>query len=254
LIGSNVVLKNHELSEWGISRRVATAFIILPFVGAVSVALTRFWYPLFRALTAEDHIIEWAQFICWVVSCAASGVVANRLWRSHRRGLALLWASLSLGFFLIAGEEIAWGQRLLGLETPEALERVNRQQEITVHNIGLLGYAFDVVFIAAGLYGAGAALWCRHLRPRQNTDLVDLLVPPLFLAGLFSMVPLYKLIRLPLALIGVPSFIDYAEYIELCLALGVACFSVLLLRRRRSGLTSPRKEKAASLSPSDARY
>jgi len=226
------LLKDQELDEWGISRRVAIAYLVLPLVGAVAVALTRFWYPLFHALTGEDRIFEWAQFGCWVVAFVASSAMSIRLFRNHRRGVAFLWAVLALGMFLIAGEEIAWGQRLLRLETPGLLKRVNRQREITVHNIGNLGFAFDAIFITAGLYGCITAAWYRHLRPPRNFDLVDLLVPPLFMASLFLAVPLYKSIRAVLWVAGVPSFIDYAEYIELCLAFGLASFTFLSLRRQ----------------------
>ena len=227
------ILKEHELREWGVSRRAAIALLIVPPVGAVVVALTGFWYPLFRMLTAEDHIFEWVQFFCWVVVFLSGIAMTQRLWTTRRRGVAVLWAIVALGAFVIAGEEIAWGQRLFGLETPDALARVNRQGEITVHNIGSWGLVFDAVFIVAGLYGAGSAFWYRLHRPPPNRQLVDLLVPPLFLVSLFLAVPLYKTIRAGLWLVGVPSFVDYAEYIELCLVFGLASFGVLSLRRQK---------------------
>ena len=36
---------------------------------------------------------------------------------------------------LVALEEISWGQRILGLRTPELLLEVNRQKELNLHNI-----------------------------------------------------------------------------------------------------------------------
>jgi len=230
----DTLLKEHELRQYAVSRRAAIALLVVPFVGAVLVALTGFWNPLFDLLTAEDHIFEWGQFFSWVVIVLAGTAMALRVWATSHRGVALLWAIVALGALVIAGEEIAWGQRLFGLETPEALARVNRQGEITVHNIGSWGLAFDAVFIVAGLYGAGTAFWFRHYRPPQDQHLVDLLVPPVFLVSLFIAVPLYKAIRAGLWLFGVPSFDDYAEYIELCLVFGLACFSILALRRQRA--------------------
>lgn len=234
-LGLRNLPSDRELREWAVSRRVAVAYLVLPIAGAVVVALTRFWNPLFRLLTAEDRIFEWAQFACWVVAALASGTMALRLFRGRRHAVALLWAALALGLFLVAGEEIAWGQRLFGLETPTVLERVNRQGEITVHNIQGVRILFAAVFVIAGLYGAGSAIWLRYLRPPTRRDLVDLLVPPLFLASLFILVPLYKLIRALLDVAGVPSLLDYGEYIELCLAFGFASFGVLSLRRRGLG-------------------
>jgi hypothetical protein len=54
----------------------------------------------------------------------------RRLFRGHPGHLALCAI-----LFLACMEEISWGQRLLGLETPEAIARVNRQREINIHNL-----------------------------------------------------------------------------------------------------------------------
>ena len=36
------------------------------------------------------------------------------------------------------GEEISWGQRVFGFETPEALKEVNEQDEFNLHNLTIL--------------------------------------------------------------------------------------------------------------------
>lgn len=47
-----------------------------------------------------------------------------------------VWLSLvTLACVYIAGEEISWGQHLLGWETPEALKTLNDQRETNIHNI-----------------------------------------------------------------------------------------------------------------------
>lgn len=47
----------------------------------------------------------------------------------------LVYLGLALLFFFGAGEEISWGQRLLGFQTPEPLSQVNRQEEFNLHNL-----------------------------------------------------------------------------------------------------------------------
>lgn len=42
---------------------------------------------------------------------------------------------LFLFFFVCFGEEISWGQRLLGITTPECLQEINSQDEINIHNL-----------------------------------------------------------------------------------------------------------------------
>lgn len=44
----------------------------------------------------------------------------------------------ALIFFIGAGEEISWGQRIFKIETPESIAAINTQEEITLHNIKFL--------------------------------------------------------------------------------------------------------------------
>ena len=46
-----------------------------------------------------------------------------------------VYLGLALLFLFGAGEEISWGQRLLGFETPAAISEVNRQEEFNLHNL-----------------------------------------------------------------------------------------------------------------------
>ncbi len=48
--------------------------------------------------------------------------------------LIAFFCMVALGGFVVAGEEISWGQRLLGLNTPEEWAAVNTQDELTLHN------------------------------------------------------------------------------------------------------------------------
>ncbi|MCY4027264.1 MAG: hypothetical protein OXH75_13255 [Acidobacteria bacterium] len=85
--------------------------------------------------TAEDGLLEWLT----VLALGAIAVVlANRLWKYR---LSFTWRQRSVLAALVvlatfgAGEEISWGQRLLGIETSEFFLDHNRQQEINLHNL-----------------------------------------------------------------------------------------------------------------------
>ncbi|GJM36519.1 MAG: hypothetical protein DHS20C18_55200 [Saprospiraceae bacterium] len=54
---------------------------------------------------------------------------------------------LALGalLFLFAMEEISWGQRIIGWETPKALHKVNTQHETNLHNI--FNQYFEVLYL-----------------------------------------------------------------------------------------------------------
>jgi hypothetical protein len=59
--------------------------------------------------------------------------------RRARTGLILKLSLLVLAavFLFGAGEEVSWGQRIFGVETPESIAEANKQDEITVHNLTL---------------------------------------------------------------------------------------------------------------------
>ena len=61
--------------------------------------------------------------------------LAERSW--WRRGVYVLGAAALL---FVAGEEISWGQRILGFATPDALAALNRQDEFNVHNIRYVSF------------------------------------------------------------------------------------------------------------------
>ena len=55
--------------------------------------------------------------------------------RNDRRIKQLVLVLLALAFFFGAGEEISWGQRMLGLEPPAEVREANTQGELNFHNL-----------------------------------------------------------------------------------------------------------------------
>lgn len=96
-------------------------------------------------INREDGVIEELSALLLLVASAVSLWVAWRVGPKDRRFPMHLF--LAFLFFVMCGEEISWGQRYIGLETPEALAAVNVQGEINFHN--MFGYFFDHMFIAA---------------------------------------------------------------------------------------------------------
>ena len=64
-------------------------------------------------------------------------------------------------FFVLAGEEISWGQRILGIATPESLKAVNVQEEFNFHNI-------DGIHQHVRLVGVLSAAFFCYLIPLSN--------------------------------------------------------------------------------------
>lgn len=54
---------------------------------------------------------------------------------AYRKPEAIWILGLALLFFVAFGEEISWGQRIYGFETPEGLKEYNKQHEFNIHNL-----------------------------------------------------------------------------------------------------------------------
>lgn len=111
---------------------------------AIYIALTYLVLALGNTILAaaipEDHYFE----IVGASSLLVTSVLFFYGFRLVRRTLDRTWTSrakqlvylgLALVFFFGAAEEISWGQRILGFETPEPMSQVNRQEEFNLHNL-----------------------------------------------------------------------------------------------------------------------
>lgn len=99
-------------------------------------------------LNKEDGLIEDMTVVFFGCACIAA-LVASCEAKRWRRFTHVLFAVF---FALCVGEEVSWGQRILGLSASGALANINVQQEINIHN--LFGYFADHLFVAGVfLYG-----------------------------------------------------------------------------------------------------
>src|SRR5215213_4287970 len=119
---SVIVSLRASAKDWNISTRTAWLIFGLPIIGGVLLIFIRAHYGLYNFLTKEDGPIEWSQFVFYFLAALASLGVAVKRFRSGHPWQALLFTGLAGATFFIAGEEIAWGQRIFGLQTPEQLK------------------------------------------------------------------------------------------------------------------------------------
>ncbi len=98
----------------------------------VAVYLYNAHFDTFFDLTLEDHLVEWTQF--WLVLAASVLMFVAWARTRFRRWFTLGYA---LVFFVVAGEEIDWGDRIWGNGTigdPNS-KGLNEQGELNLHNI-----------------------------------------------------------------------------------------------------------------------
>ena len=118
----------------------------IPFIALyVSLLLFMGFYWLVATACPETHLYymmgefgvpEVMTAICFL----GAAIIAGLVLRHHKHmtiSAVLFFAGLALFFFVCAGEEMSWGQHLLGFKTPEQIAEINEQGEFNLHNMDL---------------------------------------------------------------------------------------------------------------------
>lgn len=108
--------------------------------------------------------------------------------RTHRPLLFLLFLGLVAGVFLFGfGEELSWGQRIFGFQSPHFFVENNSQGETTIHNFVFRGKRINKLVFGLSLgifitiYSIPLPIFYRiSSRVRRFVDTIGLPIPKLF--------------------------------------------------------------------------
>lgn len=193
--------------------------------GEILSALCREDGPV-ESLTALSYLLASALFLR-----AAAAVRFRNLWAW---GYALL-------FFLVAGEEVSWGQRLWDLPTPEELRALNVQGELNLHNLDGVSQSVRAAGLMVVLAICYFAPWTARLSPGAKELALKLRIP-LFPSWASSAVTLGLVFMVAPRLFGQVVF-ELDELGELYLSLGFLCFGLAALPQ-----LTPRPSSSAAVS------
>ena len=129
-----------QLASTPIPRPLIVGLAVILGVVAYGLILLHRDPGAFRIWVREDGLAEWLTFaellmmsvysiiIFYLLNQFDAGKPARRIW-------------LFLGFLFLFGamEEISWGQRILGIESPDWFLKHNRQGETNIHNLVIHG-------------------------------------------------------------------------------------------------------------------
>lgn len=122
-----------EREEW--SEFFVASFLI--FLAALPAILFASNGSLPSVWLREDGIYESVAAVACIITALA--LFWTGIKTAHTNKLVLFWLmSFSFTLFFLGGEEISWGQRLIGFDTPESIANVNYQNEFNVHNLTLI--------------------------------------------------------------------------------------------------------------------
>jgi hypothetical protein len=127
---------------WNGPLKLMTALFLIA-AAYLAVGGRLFTFEQLQVINQEDGFIETLSAALLLAAAVLSLRTAAGLHGMPARRAMHLF--LALLFIVMCGEEISWGQRYLGIETPEAIKDINVQAEINLHN--MFGYLFDHLFI-----------------------------------------------------------------------------------------------------------
>ena len=157
----------------------------------------------------EDEYIEWASFWAFLLAAVAA-VVASREPAAGRFPWFLY--GLALFCFVVAMEEISWGQRVLGYRPPVYFLEHNFQQEFNFHNVIDTDYRKLALSATIAGYGVLLPLLALVAPLRRLFERIGIVVPSLGLLPLFAAT---------FAMYLVYPFSHSGEWVELMLGLGM---------------------------------
>lgn len=182
-----------------------------------ALAASRYAPDAYYVAMQEDRAVEWLTVACFLAAAALGG------WRGAR-GRRI--GDLLVAFFCIAaaGEEISWGQRLIGYTPPDLFLARNAQQEANLHNLAeAFGQPKWTLIAILAAYGVAAPLATRFVPVlRRLAERLGFTSPPLDVLPWFA-VTIAILVRYPVRFTG-----EWAE------ALAGALFLVSLVPRPRA--------------------
>lgn len=139
---------------------------------------------LYLSIVQEDEYIEWAT--AWAFLFASVGCIFGAIRGNNKfKDFQWFYIGLSIFCFLVAMEEISWGQRIFGYRPPNYFLENNYQQEFTVHNI--MNKSVRIITIKVVIFCYGIILPLLMLIPslRRLLNSMRVVVPP------FELIPAF---------------------------------------------------------------
>jgi len=128
--------------------------LILLLVTAILVIGIVLFYtnlPRFIIYTEEDGLVEWLTVLGLLLGCVVCLSRFFRLLKKKSWWFLTVTLGLALLLFAAAGEEISWGQRILGIKSSEYFIENNAQGETNFHNLVVDGVKLNKIIFSIGL-------------------------------------------------------------------------------------------------------
>jgi hypothetical protein len=178
----------------------------------------------FELYVQEDGIVEWLTVLGLILGCIVCVRRFLQLIKYRTAWFLIVTIGLGLLLFFAAGEEISWGQRILGIKSSEFFKEKNSQGETNLHNLVVGGKRLNKIIFSIGLTIAMGiyllvfpVLYRYHNGTKRFIDRSGIALPKAY--QVFSM----------LLVFGITSLLPHEKKAEL-LEAGIALLFFLVIR------------------------
>lgn len=173
--------------QYKISKFLFSAVIVCVLV---FTALLVFQTEVYRLLSREDCVVEYLSSLFLFLSSFLffkAFLHSKKYNATNKKWLPLVCITIAVLYFLAAGEEISWGQRIFNISTPDYLSAINDQNELNFHNINkrFFDRVLDRVTILFVLISSALFLLKKEV-------FFGIKKPDLFIICAFAITPFYR--------------------------------------------------------------
>ncbi|RDC65004.1 hypothetical protein [Adhaeribacter pallidiroseus] len=123
-------------------------FVLYLVLGLIlfGIVLSRtdpYWFEFTYAV--EDGFIEWMTVLPLLAAMVISVKRFFNLYNKRKWLFGVTLLGIAAFSFFAAGEELSWGQRLLGLESSDFFKKNNAQRETNFHNLIVGGHSINLL-------------------------------------------------------------------------------------------------------------
>ncbi len=225
---STMYMKAYTIKTNVIAKKLLGIFPFATFLLFIIYRIQLKEIKSYLRLVEEGSLVEWLSFLFLFLSAFIYFIASRKELKKLVGKFTLAISSLT---FLLAMEEISWGQMIFNWKSPEFFNQSNAQEETNIHNLIFL-HGLPNTFITA-LFLFSLTLLCllgwylRSKRQVQRHTISDFIFPHLHLIGYFSTgAIIYFCLCLELLGIDIPVLISSdQELFECFFALGVLLHS-----------------------------
>jgi hypothetical protein len=140
-------------------------------------------------LVKEDRLIEWLQFFFVMMSALyCLKIVRNYKHRYDSKPIRYVFSLLLVLLTVLALEEINWGQRIFGFETPAFIASINVQKQISLHNFVYFQRFRHWLMILFGIIGILLIQAGEKRDDSGEKSMLMFFAPPAFFTLAFSLI------------------------------------------------------------------